>query len=329
MSIVIANNDETGFYIISDTKITFNEDKYPCQIQEPLKSNIKKFGMLKTIIFRGCVALSFAGNDIRLIDNVISSIRDIMYSQLPATFEDVFNLVAKMYDNPDNINDDGTHKCDYILAFTFDGKVSLNTFKDAGIIKNIKKSYIGNADVYKDFCDLDLSTTISYPNCPSGKGILIDYAYIDMKFTPEGDLEQDTDEVYSKIRRLKNIVDLGRRNDEKHESNVGSPIIGVYYNTQRKQFEYYYDKVYEVHGHIPSDGKEHAINISLTSSGESYDIAPFRHTEGVIAYYHFLDYSVAYLCSDEYIKMGINDYKNLLLPIYFKGYIDESKFSPI
>lgn len=52
MLIIIANNDEKGFYIISDTKITYNEDKQPCLIPEPLKSAIKKYGMEKTNIIK-------------------------------------------------------------------------------------------------------------------------------------------------------------------------------------------------------------------------------------------------------------------------------------
>lgn len=317
MSIVIANNDEKGFYIISDTKLTLDEDKMPCQIKEPLRTNLKKYGIIKTIIIRRDIAIAFAGNDIRIADEIIKDLRGRIYSpNMGIDYTELEEIVRNKFENEKNLNADGTHKCDFILSFLIADEIKLIQFNDYGI-REIKKGYIGNSEVYKRFIDYDLE---KLPNLGYSKPntITVELTF-DMKFTPVDDEEQDTEEMKSKIQRLKEIVDLGIKSDSCHSSDVGSPIIGVYFNTQRKQFEYFRDAVYEVHSEVPIDGNAHPININLYHSGEYYTINPFLYNQGVIIDYPFFKKSIIYLYTIDYIELGIDDYNNLLLPLE-KGY---------
>lgn len=325
MSIVIANNNENGFYIISDTKITFDEDKNPCQIKEPLKSNLKKYGILKAVILRGVVALSFAGTDIRIVEGTVSHLRKLMSA--PVTFQEIYDTVKNHFESPENIDSAGSHKCDFILAMVINGRPTLALFNDNSCGKDVKSCYIGNAEVYKRYRDYNVDENILQP-CGNEKGLYVE-ARLNIKLTPEGDIEQDTDEMKTQILRLKEIVDLGIKSDSKHESDVGSPIIGVYFNTQRKQLEYFYDMIYESHGVIPCDGQDHAIDINPYHSGESYSIIPFKYFEGVIIYYPWLNQSVVYLLTNNYLKLGIEDYNHLLLPIWSPKKITEKDLSPV
>ena len=325
MSIVIANNNENGFYIISDTKITFDEDKNPCQIREPLKSNLKKYGILKTVILKGVVALSFAGTDIKIADRTVSHLRKLMST--PVTFQEIYDTVKKDFESPENIDSDGNHKCDFILAMVMNGHPTLALFNDNSCAKDVKSCYIGNAEVYKRYRDYNVAENF-LPPCGNETGLYVE-ARLNIILTPEGDIEQDTDEMKTQILRLKEIVDLGIKSDSKHESDVGSPIIGVYFNTQRKQLEYFYDMIYEPHGVIPCDGKEHVININSYHSGESYSIIPFKYFEGVIIYYPWFNQSVVYFFTNDYLKLGIEDYNHLLLPIWSPKKITEKDLSPV
>ena len=327
MSIIIAKNCNDLFYIISDTKITLDDDKIPCQIKDPLKSNLKKFGTIKTIIIKGVVALAFAGEDISLADDLILKLKELIYTDKEKTLQDIYELVKYEYDSAKNKNGN-SHKCDYILAVLNQEKVSLFCFKDDINTKEVERCYIGDYETYKLFCDRDLEKSIPIANYVDKNKIYIE-SDINIKMTLEGEIEQKTEKMKEDMIKLKEIVDLGYKNDYKHKSTVGSPIVGVYLNTQRNQFEYYYDIIYNSHIEMKPDGTTHAITISEYSNGEYYTITPFKHTEGIIINYHFLKYSVSYIYTDYYLKLGIKDYNNLLLPIVFAGYIDEKLFTPL
>lgn len=327
MSIVIANNDEKGFYIISDTKLTLDEDKMPCQIKEPLRTNLKKYGIIKTIIIRRDIAISFAGNDIRIADEIIKDLRGRIYSpNMGIDYTELEEIVRNKFENEKNLNADGTHKCDFILSFLNGDEIKLIQFNDYGI-REIKKGYIGNSEVYKRFVDYDLE---KLPDLSYSKSNTIPVEVsVNIKFTPLGDEEQDTEEMKSKIQRLKEIVDLGIKSDIYHSTDVGSPVIGVYYNTQRKQFEYFYDMIFEVHREIPKDGCVYPVNINLYHSGESYTIKPFQYNQGIIIYYPFLRKSIIYLCTIDYMQLGIDDYNNLLLPLEREYPFDENNIKAV
>lgn len=322
MSIVIANNNQDGFYIISDTKITIHADK---RIDNALLYNIQQYGMLKTIIFNGVAALSFAGNDLHIVNHLVKKLREIF--EMPITPEDVYSTVESFFNSQVNLNPDGTHKCDFILATVQNETPCLYSFKDDFCIKNVKSCYIGNSDVYKRYKDFDLSKLASDFKCPEGYiGIELSAS---IKCTQNGDIKQDTDEMKKQIMRLKNIVDLGIKKNHKHKTDVGSPIIGVYFNTQRKQLEYFSDIIYEAHSIELSDGKPHKITINQYNNGEHYYIIPFKNYLGIIIYYPVINSSVIYFCTEDYKKNGIDDYYYLLLPIAYKGRITENDFYPI
>lgn len=325
MSIVIANNNDNGFYIISDTKITFDEDKNPCQIKEPLKSNLKKYGILKTVILKGVVALSFAGTDIKIADRTVSHLRKLMSASV--TFQEIYDTVKKDFESPENIDSNGSHKCDFILAMVMNGRPTLALFNDNSCAKDVKSCYIGNAEVYKRYRDYNVAENF-LPPCGNETGLHVEVTF-NRKFIPKGAIEQDIDEMKTQILRLKEIVDLGIKSDSKHESDVDSPIICVYFNTQRKQLEYYNDRIYESHGVIPYDGQDHAIDINPYRSGESYSIIPFKYFEGVIIYYPWFNQSVVYFFTNDYLKLGIEDYNHLLLPIWSPKKITEKDLSPV
>jgi hypothetical protein len=318
---VIANNDEDGFYIISDTRIILGGNRFPSQVPIELKKNIETYGMVKSIIIGGKIVFCFAGNNINNADKVAERIRELYYVS-GNTYEDIYDEVLNFYNSSENINDEGEHICDYILAFLINDKVVLNVFKDVAIGSRVNKCYIGNCDVYKGFHDLDVDRNISKPVYIGNDAMIVE-VITNIKFTPVGDIEQDTDLLKSKMQELKSIVDSGFYND------VDSPVIGVYYNTQRKQFEYYYDKIYEVHGQVPSNGQDTPITITQYTNGENYEVKPFKHTEGLIIYNYTLNSSVAYLCTDIYLKEGITDYNNLLLPISFDGFVDENNIMKV
>lgn len=321
MSIVMATNDEDGFYIISDTKITFDEDRFPSQVPIELKKNIEKYGMVKSIIIGGTIVFCFAGENINNADKVAKRIRELLCIS-GITYEDIYDEVLNLYNSSDNLKEDGKHICDYILAFLIQERVSLNVFKDSVISRNVKKCYIGIADVYKAFHDLDVDGIIPNTDCITKNTTLVEVT-TNIKFTPKGEVEQDTYLMKSKMQKLKSIVDLGCYND------VDSPIISVYYNTQRKQFEYYYDKIYEVHNQILSNGKDTPVMITPYSNGENYEVKPFNHTEGLIFYNYISNCSVAFLYTDIYLKKGITNFNNLLLPVCFNGLIDENNITKI
>lgn len=321
MSIAIANNDEDGFYIISDTRIIFDEDRFPSQVPIELKKNIEIYGMLKSIIIGGKIVFCFVGNNINNADKVAERIREL-YCISGNTYEDIYDEVLNLYNSGENLNDEGEHICDYILAFLINEKVVLNVFKDVSIVRNAHKCYIGNFDVYKKFHDLDVERDVLKPFYMENDVMIVE-ATASIKFTPVGDVEQDTDLLKTKIQKLKSIVDIGFYND------VDSPIIGVYYNTQRKQFEYYYDRIYEIHSQVPSNGQDTPITITQYINGENYEIKPFNYTEGLIIYNYTLNSSVVYLYTDRYLKEGITDFNNLLLPITFDGFVDENNIMKV
>lgn len=311
MSIIIANNDENGFYIISDTKLTFNEDKFPCQIKEPLKTNLKKYGTIKTIIINPNVALSFAGDDIQIADDMILVFKNI---SKPCTSEDIYNIIKNEFNSQKNLNPDGSHKCDFILATVVDNKPSLSVFKDDGCTRNVTRCYIGNSEVYKKYKDYNVSEILA--NTYSDNDCM--HAEISLTFTPIDQKDNVINTMRQQMRRLKGIVDLGCKKDAKHTTDVDSPIIGVYFNTDRKQLEYYHDIIFEMHTTFIPDGIKRPL-IDCNTSKEVYEIIPIDYSYGVIIYHHIFDISIIYFRTIDYLNQGIDTYNNLLLPLFAKG----------
>lgn len=313
MSIIIANNDDKGFFIISDTKVSFNEDKIPFLLKEPLKTNLKRYGILKTIIIGGKIVFGFVGENLNIVDKTVYEIRKF-YNINGINSEKIHELVLKNFSHKDNIKDDGFHKCDFILAILEKDKPFIFVYNDKKIYKNITNAYIGNCNVYKQYINFEENCNVTYE---LSKNNMACEFFVLAKFTPEGDLDQDLNEMHDKMITLKSVVDRGTKSDYKHVSDVDSPIIGVYHNIQRNQFEYFYSIVYETHSVFPMDGKSHEIGIRMPYiSGEHYEIIPINHFEGIIIYNKITNIKVRYSLSDVYIKnYEITDFSNLSLPI--------------
>lgn len=317
MSIIIANNDSDGFYIISDTKINFNEERQPFQKHNSfLMETIKAYGLIKTIIIRGDVTICFAGDDIKIADFTVNKIRSYLCSHhTNSSPNGLLNIVKKCYDHEDNLCN-GRHICDFILATSTNHGIEVYSFKDNINCVAADKAYIRNQDVYRAYIDFNEKDFYTSPTCVSHDKILVE-VNTSIKFTPKDEVEQDTELLKTQIEKLKLVVDSGKFKD------VDSPIIGVYYNTQRKRFEYLNDIQYAPHLELPTDGNSHSIDITPSSNGENYEILSFMGFEGIIIKYYSLNFSIVYLFTSYYLDKGISDFNNLLLPIRSETIIND------
>lgn len=308
MSIVIAdNNNIADFYIISDTKIVIDESSIPYTIPPKLAFNIQKYGLIKTIIINNYFVVGFAG-DIIVANEFIGYLRYI--SSQNADPIEMLKIAKLYYDN--NIKSTES-KCDFLIAIYYLENISLYKFSDNNSCVSIKRGYIGDSSVYKNFMDYSEMIIPPKKELISSNKVLVEVQVKFHDITIDGEKYQNTEAMRSDINKLKEIVDRGGN------TYVGSPIIGVYFNMERKQFEYLTDKVYNVHGELSTNGEATSININQYHSGESYDISPVLFNQGIVITYWNFALNVAYLYTYDYKDLGINDLEYLLLPLPKKG----------
>lgn len=309
MSIIIANNSSIDdFYIISDTKIYIDESTMPCIIHEELAQNIRKFGLIKTIIITRHFSVSFAG-DIIIANEFIGYLRDIA-TRISNPIE-MLNFAHLYYDSKiKSIKS----KCDFIIAIYSIEKISLYKFSDNASCVLIKRGYIGDSSVYKNFVDyseikIEPKREFTYNKSSIFCEIQLDF----LDITPDGEKYQNLESMRSDMRRLKDVVDRG------DNIYVDSPIIGIYFNKEREQFEYCPDIIYAVHGEMKNNGEITPVNINQYHSGESYEISHVWYNKGVVITYKYTNICVPYLYTYDYKDLGISDLEHLLLPLPKKG----------
>lgn len=138
MSIAIAKNSAKEFYILSDTKIQFEND-YSEGADKYLKEEIKKWGMVKSIIISSDIVLSFAGDNIELVDSLVHKIRLALFKNKRLMYVEIVDIVKQHFELEENISREGeiyNHKCYYILTFYIE---QIDKIKSQGIRNELMK----------------------------------------------------------------------------------------------------------------------------------------------------------------------------------------------
>lgn len=311
MSIVYFENTEEEFFIISDTKICLEGYTEKFIENSELLQNIQIFGLLKSLILKNDIVLSFAGNNIAGLNELIEKI--ILFSG--KYVNELINLV-KDYWEEKFVTDNNETELDLILSIKTSHGIKVFCFNEKFNGEEIKKGYIGNNEFYRDF--------------RNGKVIKRTPEYLDEKIIEaEFNLEiqflnqQECPKLSKTINSMRIISRLGY-------NDILEPFIGVYYNNERNQFEYYEEQVYGGYISLDSNSSEPVpLKVNEETRGDNYSIEAIEYRKGILYRNNLLKHSVMYVQSTMYKEDDAQEFYNFFVPIVTKDQITKKELSNI
>lgn len=300
MSIVYFENTDEEFFIVSDTKICLEgyTEKF-IENSEILKS-IKMYGMLKSLILRENIVLSFAGNNIAGLNELIENI--IIFPS--PIVEKLIDFVKKYWEER-FLNSCNESELDLLLTIKTNKGIKVFCFNEEFCGKEIRQGYIGNNEFYRDF--------------RNGKKIKRKPEYVDENiievepcFRIINENQKMCQNLSKTISRMRDISRLGY-------DDISEPFIGVYYNFDRNQFEYYEEQIYSGYVSLEKNNPNLVqLKVNNETRGDNYTVESIEYRKGVLYRNYLLEHSVMYVRSNTYEKDEAQEFYNFFLPIITK-----------
>jgi hypothetical protein len=210
MSFVYAKKIANSIAVFADTKITFDPTGTKILWSEETHELIRQFGLVKNIIFSKNFCVSFAGNNIVYINELLSQINQITLSQLLSI---AFNIHCRDIENG----------MDFIICFANNSQQSIYEIKD-GKCNEVNFAWIGSYDAFNYFQSTHLgkTQTIAMTNNPLGVEISFGTA-------SQSAFDLEYDKLFNAFH--KTLADCG-------DATVGGFVVPIIYDTKQNEFKY-------------------------------------------------------------------------------------------
>lgn len=141
MSFIYAISDEVNFVIMSDTKVTINDNLLQLWKDKESKKIVEQFGMVKCVILTPNIAVAFAGNNVEKAALLLRRAKEFDLG--------LEELVKVAYEIHRNSNDD---EIEFIIGYYEDqNKKELISIKNREITRRCNRAWLGSYDAYNEF----------------------------------------------------------------------------------------------------------------------------------------------------------------------------------
>lgn len=214
MSFVYAIND-MDFSIMSDTKISLNDDLKNLWNTEDERRIIEYFGLIKSIIVSPNIVVCYAGNN---IDKAAELLRKIKSAEI--SLEQIIDFALEIHKKV-KVND-----IEFIIGYCDENGRELISIKNREVIRNCKVAWIGSLYAYKEFKRRENDNAEKIKN--RHKGIIIERG--DNQFKEI--LDEELVGIYQIEQIFQEVVESGM------DSTVGGMTVRIKIPMGKDTFEY-------------------------------------------------------------------------------------------